>query len=110
MKLSKKQISTGIMSTVIMLMLFAIFTLVFDNQQTGKISYLVDDINVCTWEEGVIISTTEAFGPLRVHEVDVDDDALFLESAERGNKCVAKLGDNSGSYANSLNTQYQNQE
>ena len=105
-KYSAKQVSTLIISTAIMLMLFGIFVLVYDNSKQDRVTYIVDEINNCTWERGVITESTEAFGELRTIEVQRAEEQSFLANAAADGECIVRLGDVAGSYATQLNRQY----
>ena len=104
-----KQITTVIISTVIMLMLFGIFVL-FYNSREETITYLVEQ-NECAWSQGVIIERlTEANFPIETTEVALSEEETYLANAEANNECTAKLGDSQGAYATEVNRAYANQE
>ena len=91
-------------------MLFGIFVLVYEDQQDNY-TYIIDDINTCTWESGVVVSASEAFDTeleTRMVDPDVEDD--FLAEAADTNLCTAKEGDTSGFYAPQLNKQFDAQQ
>lgn len=110
MKYSTKQISTVVISIVIMLMMFAIFVLLFNESQKDKVSYIYDDVNTCVWEQGVITSATEAFDmDLETVEINADEEERYLEDASENGDCIARMGDTAGFYALQLNEQYRQQ-
>ncbi len=110
MKFTTKQVTTGVISVAIMLMCFAIFVLWYNDSKIERVTYIVDDINSCQWEQYVVTATTEAYDDeLTTVEVDADVEQIFLTNAATNGECVAKLGDVSGSYASQLNAQYENQ-
>ena len=106
-----KDVSTVIISFVIMLMLFAIFVLFFNDSQEEKIQYIFDDANTCEWDSDVIISSTEAFDDnLEIVEVRVEAEGSYRNNASASGYCAVRVGDTAGSYATQLNEQYERQE
>jgi hypothetical protein len=90
-------------------MLFVIFVLVFESTQ-DDITYIVDDVNVCAWESGVVVSSTEAFDlELETTTVDSEKNDEYLASAQANSICTAPLGASSGFYSVQLNKQFEAQ-
>ncbi len=110
MKFSTKQITTYIISFVIMLMCFAIFVLFFNDSQKETVTYIVDEANTCTWEQDVIIASTEVFGELKTIEVEANKEASYLLRASTNGECTAKLDSDIGNYDTQLNNQYRQQQ
>ena len=102
-----KQITTVIFSLAIVGMLFAIFVLFYNSSQEETVTYLVDEINSCGWEDGVVVSSTEAAGPITTVSVDPLEEQQYLDQAEANGTCTAKLGSDAGAYAAQLNQTYE---
>lgn len=109
MRITAKQVTTIVVSTVIMLMLFAIFVLFYNSQQ-NDLTYLVDDANICEWQDGVIVSSTEVASSVRSVSVDPADEASYLTEAAANGTCTGKQGSQQGAFDTQINAQFENQQ
>lgn len=71
--------------------IFALFYGGFVYFQENYIAYQVDIVNVCDWENGRIISTTDAAERTRTEIIGKTEEKAFLTNAQSIRLCVKKV-------------------
>jgi len=89
---------------VIFVLLVAVFTVL--SSGADSFSYVVDDGNTCTWEDGEVMSATAVPPEARLFDVSKDLEENYLADSAENKVCTAKRNDNSTEYSAFINEAY----